>query len=140
MKYPNTRVCDIGVSFIFSKTNNTLIDETASIENPGTSCRQTGLQQGDPYPAIPLAQDKTAENDKVGAENKQGTDNKKEEIDRKRLCNGEIYFIEEVSIPIELLPFQKTLSWEHNGSVVECLTQDKRAAGSRLSGVTALCP
>ena len=45
-----------------------------------------------------MVQDKTAENDKVGAENKQGND-KKEEIDRKRLCNGEIYFIEEVSIP-----------------------------------------
>ena len=76
------------------------MDETTAIENPGTSGsrRQAGLQQGDPYPAIPMVQDKTAENDKVGSENKQGNE-KKEEIDRKRLCNGEIYFIEEVSIP-----------------------------------------
>ena len=29
---------------------------------------------------------------------------------------------------------------EHSGSVVECLTQDRRAAGSSLTGVTALCP
>ena len=97
MKYPNTWVCDIGVSFVFSKTNNTLIDDTTAIENPETSGRQAGLQQGDSYPAIPMVQDKTAENDKVGGDNKQGTD-KKEEIDRKRLCNGKIYFIEEVSL------------------------------------------
>ena len=29
---------------------------------------------------------------------------------------------------------------EHSGSVVECLTRDRRAAGSSLTGVTALCP
>ena len=29
---------------------------------------------------------------------------------------------------------------EHSGSVVECLTQDRGAAGSSLTGVTALCP
>ena len=45
-----------------------------------------------------MVQNKTAENDKVGGDNKQGNDNKKEEIDRKRLCNGEIYFIEEVNL------------------------------------------
>ena len=27
-----------------------------------------------------------------------------------------------------------------NGSVVECLTRDRRAAGSSLTGVTVLCP
>ena len=27
-----------------------------------------------------------------------------------------------------------------SGSVVECLTRDRRAAGSSLTGVTALCP
>ena len=28
--------------------------------------------------------------------------------------------------------------WERSGSVVECLTQDQRAAGSSLTSVTAL--
>ena len=28
---------------------------------------------------------------------------------------------------------------EHSGSVVECLTGDREAAGSSLTGVTALC-
>ena len=32
------------------------------------------------------------------------------------------------------------LFWERSGSVVECLTRDRRAAGSSLTGVTALCP
>ena len=31
-------------------------------------------------------------------------------------------------------------SRECSGSVVECLTQDRRAAGSSLTGITALCP
>ena len=30
--------------------------------------------------------------------------------------------------------------WERSGSVVECLTRDRRAVGSSLTGVTALCP
>ena len=29
---------------------------------------------------------------------------------------------------------------EHSGSVVECFTRDRRAAGSSLTGVTTLCP
>ena len=29
---------------------------------------------------------------------------------------------------------------ERSGSVVECLTRDRRAAGSSLTGVTASCP
>ena len=29
---------------------------------------------------------------------------------------------------------------ERSGSVVKCLTRDRRAAGSCLTGVTALCP
>ena len=29
---------------------------------------------------------------------------------------------------------------ERSGSVEECLTRDRRAAGSSLTGVTALCP
>ena len=31
------------------------------------------------------------------------------------------------------------LLWERSGSVVACLTQDRRATGSSLTGVTALC-
>ena len=30
--------------------------------------------------------------------------------------------------------------WERSGSVVECLTRDGGAAGSSLTGITALCP
>ena len=33
-----------------------------------------------------------------------------------------------------------TIARERSGSVVECLTQDRGAAGSSLTGVTALCP
>ena len=33
-----------------------------------------------------------------------------------------------------------TTERERSGSVVECLTRDRRAAGSSLTGVTALCP
>ena len=33
-----------------------------------------------------------------------------------------------------------TSQWERSGSVVECLTRDRRAAGSSLTVVTALCP
>ena len=39
-----------------------------------------------------------------------------------------------------LLMFYVTSSRERSGSVVECLTRDRRAAGSSLTGVTALCP
>ena len=34
----------------------------------------------------------------------------------------------------------QTISRERSGSMVECLTRDQRAAGSSLTGVTALCP
>ena len=33
-----------------------------------------------------------------------------------------------------------SVRWEHSGSVVECLTQDRGAAGLSLTSVTALCP
>ena len=36
--------------------------------------------------------------------------------------------------------FNKQRRWERSGSVVECLTRDRGAAGSSLTGVTALCP
>ena len=38
-----------------------------------------------------------------------------------------------------LLSTGSTQEWERNGSVVECLTRDRRAAGTSLTGVTALC-
>ena len=34
----------------------------------------------------------------------------------------------------------KYLIWERSGSVVECLTRDRGAAGSSLTCVTVLCP
>ena len=34
--------------------------------------------------------------------------------------------------------FLQRRKWERSGSVVECLTRDRRAAGSSLTGVTAL--
>ena len=34
----------------------------------------------------------------------------------------------------------RCVNGEHNGSVVECLTRDRGAACSSLTGVTALCP
>ena len=36
--------------------------------------------------------------------------------------------------------YQFSQNGERGGSVVECLTRDRRAAGSSLTGVTALCP
>ena len=36
--------------------------------------------------------------------------------------------------------FFNVIRVKSNGSVVECLTRDRRAAGSSLTGVTALCP
>ena len=37
-------------------------------------------------------------------------------------------------------PNHMLLVRERSGSVVECLTRDRRAAGSSLTGVTVLCP
>ena len=39
---------------------------------------------------------------------------------------------------ISLTTVQYIISWERSGSVVECLTRDRRTAGSSLTGVTAL--
>ena len=36
--------------------------------------------------------------------------------------------------------YPRLIIWEHSGSVVECLTRDRGAVGSSLTGVTALCP
>ena len=34
----------------------------------------------------------------------------------------------------------KKIYWERSGSVVECLTRDRGAAGSSLTDIIALCP
>ena len=41
---------------------------------------------------------------------------------------------------IFILSPSQIMKWEPSDSVVECLTPDRRAAGSSLTGVTALCP
>ena len=40
----------------------------------------------------------------------------------------------------KIIPMCYLVGWERSGSVVECLTRDRRAAGSILTGVTSLCP
>ena len=49
---------------------------------------------------------------------------------------------EKGTIPIIYIPLRLILRHdrERSGSVVECLTRDRRAVGSSLTGVTALCP
>ena len=43
--------------------------------------------------------------------------------------------------PLIFSPLGKNfVVWDRSGSVAECLTRDQRAAGSSLTGVTALCP
>ena len=44
------------------------------------------------------------------------------------------------NIPINDTVRVKGFSRERSSSVVECLTRDRGAAGSSLTGVTALCP
>ena len=41
-------------------------------------------------------------------------------------------------VSIKLIPHCALVATERSGSVVECLTRDRRAAGSSLTGVTAL--
>ena len=43
-------------------------------------------------------------------------------------------------LPIVISRHLSYKTWERSGSVVECLTQDRRAVGSSLTGVTVLCP
>ena len=43
-----------------------------------------------------------------------------------------------ISLPIVSLFKISIMTWEGSGSVVECLTQDRKAMGSSLTGVTAL--
>ena len=46
-------------------------------------------------------------------------------------CNNVLYYQKKVFFGCKNV-------WERSGSVVECLTRDRRAAGSSLTGVTAL--
>ena len=49
--------------------------------------------------------------------------------------------LEHLHVPYFLFIFYSFLFFGGDGgSVVECLTQDRRAAGSSLTGVTVLCP
>ena len=41
---------------------------------------------------------------------------------------------------VQKINYIQPVKRERSDSVVECLTQDRRAAGSSLTGVTALCP
>ena len=43
-------------------------------------------------------------------------------------------------LDIETYSTVQKVVWECSGSVVECLTRDRGAASSSLTGVTALCP
>ena len=40
----------------------------------------------------------------------------------------------------DLAKFKQEILRERSGSVVECLTRDRGAAGLSITGVTALCP
>ena len=53
---------------------------------------------------------------------------------------SDMFFDSNASIITVLLDENYFYSWEHSGSVVECLTRDRRATGSSLTGVTVLCP
>ena len=52
------------------------------------------------------------------------------------LADCTIYFYNKIGLSIILHVHGR----EHSGSVVECLTRDRGAAGSSLTGVTVLCP
>ena len=55
---------------------------------------------------------------------------------RTEQLRGESQIYTEVTRPGRIAQLVR----ERSGSVVECLTRDRRAAGSSLDGVTALCP
>ena len=48
------------------------------------------------------------------------------------------YIFTVVSVHVQLYTGTALKVWELSGSVVECLTQDRGAAGSGLTGVTVL--
>ena len=53
--------------------------------------------------------------------------------------NEDPFKIESTRVVTILLPLS-VYGMERSGSVVECLTQDRGAAGSSLTGITVLCP
>ena len=56
------------------------------------------------------------------------------------VCSGSTLFASILNSSVMLGNYLQQTTWERSGSVVECLTQDRRAVGSSLTGVTALCP
>ena len=58
--------------------------------------------------------------------------------------NGDIFKLQHTCTSVLKAQPRKLISnihipvWERSGSVEECLTRDRRAAGSSLTGVTAL--
>ena len=53
------------------------------------------------------------------------------------MCKMEICYVGEIVYQI-LIKLFTSFNRERSGSMVECLTRDRRAAGSSLTGVTAL--
>ena len=51
-----------------------------------------------------------------------------------------IYIWSDLSYSVILCAFKHGRLGEHNGAVVECLTRDRGAVGSSLTGITMLCP
>ena len=80
-------------TFLVCSKNDSNVNDEGTSTDAGIRGKHTGLQQGDTDPSIPGSDHKTAEGDKV---------KKREELDLKRLCNGEIFFIENVSTWIML--------------------------------------
>ena len=50
------------------------------------------------------------------------------------------FFVSNLALVMLNIFMYYTLTGEHSGSVVECLTRDQGAAGSSLTGVAVLCP
>ena len=50
-----------------------------------------------------------------------------------------LIWLQTVRHPDSVPPITK-VNWERSGLVVRCLTRDRGAAGSSLTGVTVLCP
>ena len=51
------------------------------------------------------------------------------------ICSEQLF-----GIRLEVKVIRNWAKWEQSGSVVECLTRDREAPGSSLTGVSALCP
>ena len=57
-----------------------------------------------------------------------------------KMCAEHGHSLKIITIVLNLNVGYNTIFRERSGSVVECLTRDLEAAGSSLTGVTALCP